>query len=307
MQLLVASSILSINIVQGFLLRGEPTPAANQSHFVRLGADYLVYDEQVSAAAAACDPSTATCRMLRAMRVCGSCAGGAGQLERLGAPFDGGYVTCADAMANAKSALSLGINGVDDWGITVSEDYGLPVNQYDCTNPKRPLCPSTAARCELHFFDECLEDGSRKMQPAKTLAQMLARPDVAVPPGDVMLKMDVESAEWGSFKNADLATLRRFNQIAVEFHGLRQMHRHQEFATVVEKLLQAFVVVHTHGNTCCGNFNFKGFTVPNTFEVTFVRKDSAKALPTCLVGRPNAHLDMPNHRGRQELPVKLPA
>ena len=164
----------------------------------------------------------------------------------------------------------------------VSEDYGLPVNQYDCTNPKRPLCPSTAARCELHFFDEsatalawrkaqrpwpglvshlvlasygrdlvadtswrkqrvslaflassrslccrkdrypservgrrCLEDGSRKMQPAKTLAQMLARPDVAVPPCDVMLKMDVESAEWGSFKNADLATLRRFNQIAV--------------------------------------------------------------------------------------------
>ena len=29
-------------------------------------------------------------------------------------------VTCADAMANAKSALSLGINGVDDWGIAVT-------------------------------------------------------------------------------------------------------------------------------------------------------------------------------------------
>jgi hypothetical protein len=245
--------------------------------------------------------------MLRAMRVCGSCAGGAGQLERLGAPFDGGYVTCADAMANAKSALSLGINGVDDWGITVSEDYGLPVNQYDCTNPKRPLCPSTAARCELHFFDECLEDGSRKMQPAKTLAQMLARPDVAVPPGDVMLKMDVESAEWGSFKNADLATLRRFNQIAVEFHKLGQMHRHQEFAMVVEKLLQAFVVVHTHGNNYGGRFNYQGFTIPAVFEVTFVRKDSAKALPACLAGRPNAHLDTPNNRARPDLPVHLPA
>merc|ERR1719207_253135 len=159
MQLLVASIVLSANVVQGLLLRGGPSPVANQSHFIRLGADYQAYDEQVSAAAAACDPSSATCRMLRAMRVCGSCAGGAGQLERLGAHYDGGYVMCADAMASAKSVLSLGINGVDDWGIAVSEDYGLAVHQYDCTNPKRPLCPPAAAHCDLHFFGECLEDG----------------------------------------------------------------------------------------------------------------------------------------------------
>ena len=66
-------------------------------------------------------------------------------------------------------------------------------------------------------------------------------------------------------------------RVQVEFHGLRQMHRHQEFATVVEKLLQAFVVVHTHGNTCCGNFNFKGFTVPNTFEAPAERGHSPAA------------------------------
>ena len=78
-----------------------------------------------------------------------------------------------------------------------------------------------------------------------------------------------------------LHTSRRFSRPSptpeVEFHKLGQMHRHQEFADVVEKLLQAFVVVHTHGNTCCGNFNFKGFTVPNTFEAPAERGHSPAA------------------------------
>ena len=45
------------------------------------------------------------------------------------------------------------------------------------------------------------------MLPAKTLAQMLSREDVPVPGGDILVKMDVELAEWGSFKHADVDTL----------------------------------------------------------------------------------------------------
>ena len=67
-----------------------------------------------------------------------------------------------------------------------------------------------------------------------------------------------------------LHTSRRFSRPSptpeVEFHKLGQMHRHQEFADVVEKLLQAFVVVHTHGNNYGGRFNYQGFTIPAVFE-----------------------------------------
>ena len=63
------------------------------------------------------------------------------------------------------------------------------------------------------------------MLPAKTLAQMLARDDVHVPAGEVLVKMDIELAEWGSFKNADLATLRRFNQLVVR----RERCRHRGY------------------------------------------------------------------------------
>ncbi len=73
-------------------------------------------------------------------------------LKRYGSPNDGGYLLCADLLSEAASAYSYGIEGRDQWGCDVSKELNIPVHEYDCFDPRRPLCEGG----RLVFHDECV-------------------------------------------------------------------------------------------------------------------------------------------------------
>lgn len=237
-----------------------------------------------------------TCELMRSFRVCGSC-----ELKRYGEAHDGGYLVCADVLESAVGALSLGINGVDGFGIQLSSENHIPVYEFDCINHQAPTCHPP---CELHFEPLCVDKPlglMRDVRDYKSLAELAKR----APAGDLVLKMDVEGAEWGALSNAEPEDLRRYRTMAVEFHGFSEMARHQEFLGVMHKLLQEFVVVHVHGNNCCPAAGFGSYKIPYVLEVTFVRKDLA-APSECRP--PVAHpADAKNIPANVEVPLHLPA
>merc|ERR1719313_1086151 len=217
------------------------------------------------------------CETLRKFRVCGTCADG--PLERLGEANDGGYLVCPSrALAGA---ISLGINGRDGFGAALSQKYAVPVQQYDCFNTKVPQKPPGA---DCTFNAVCVADKPGQ-DPARflPLSAMVQR----MPEGNLLLKMDAEGAEWGALANAPPATLARLEQIAVEVHFLHDTTRYAQFATVMDKLLQDFVVVHNHGNNCCGSVKMGQFAIPKVFELTMVRRSSVQTTP-CVSTRLNA-------------------
>jgi len=245
-----------------------------------------------------------TQELLRTYRPCASCA----KYKRYGEGNDGGYLMCEDDFKEKGmlAAYSYGINGFDGWGNSFSQSHGVPVNQYDCTNP---TVPTPCATCTLHFHYECIR---AELEPAasasyKTLTQQLtANGHNNLGTGTLVMKMDVEGAEWGALANAPPETLARFEQIAFEVHFLGNTARYGQFAAVMDKLLQDFVVVHNHGNNCCGSVRLGEYTIPKVFELTMVRRSAVQTSP-CVSTRLNAQ-DAKNVMLKPHpVPVDLPA
>jgi hypothetical protein len=211
------------------------------------------------------------------------------ELARYGEDHDGGYLACANLLRDVRSAYSYGISGYDGWGCEISTELKIPVHQYDCFNTTQPFCPTG----QPVFHPECIA-ASHSTDPDGRVfdsmqSQFAKNGDAAK---HVIVKMDVEGAEWDSILKTPDEVLARIDQMIFEFHGVDQnILRSLE---VVLKLKKFFYVAHLHiNNFSCypGLKPFGGWA----YEVTFVSKRLAKLDPSGeMATLPNA-LDTPNN------------
>jgi len=75
-------------------------------------------------------------------------------LKRFGSANDGGYLLCENLIEKLGAAYSYGVGPNDDWGCEVSTRYRVPVHQYDCFDPARPVCKTGT----FDFHAECIGD-----------------------------------------------------------------------------------------------------------------------------------------------------
>lgn len=184
-------------------------------------------------------------------------------LARIGSKNDGGYVMCANLMGEAKAGYSYGIGGHDEWGCSISKTLGAPVHQYDCFQPPNVPCPGGT----FVPHNECVWPRTETVENRvfDTLANQIARN------GDagkrLIVKIDVEGAEWRSLLEAPDAVLDQFDQLAMELHGTNEAH----FIDVIQKLKRLFHLVNIHYN----NWACSGDVAPfpaNAYQVLFVNK-----------------------------------
>jgi hypothetical protein len=170
------------------------------------------------------------------------------QLERFGEPNDGGYLMCANLLDRVESAYSYGIGGYDKWGCDISTRLKIPIHQYDCFNTTEPSCPAGAPV----FHAECVGAvaGSEDGRQFDTIENQLQKNgDVAK---RLVIKIDVEGAEWDSLLETSDGLLNRIDQMAVEFHWMRDesgrwLHV-EKYEAVIERLKTFFHVAHIHFN-----------------------------------------------------------
>lgn len=223
------------------------------------------------------------------------------ELARFGEKHDGGYMTCGNLLAGVKSAYSYGISGYDGWGCQISTDLKVPIHQYDCFNTTHPLCPTG----KPVFHPECIA-GTRTTDPEGRLFDSME--SQFVKNGDagkhVIVKMDVEGAEWDSMLKTPDAVFEKIDQMIFEFHGVETANLARAFEVVL-KLKKHFHIAHLHINnfSCTSEFPpFPGWA----YEVTFVSKRLAKADPGGTVTLPHP-LDTPNDPAAPDCPVRSPA
>jgi len=210
------------------------------------------------------------------------------QFERFGEPNDGGYLLCGNLLATAESAYSYGIAGYDGWGCDVSRRLNSPVHEYDCFDTRRPSCPGGRPS----FHAECLsgertvDEGNRVFD---TFAHQLVRN------GDarrrLIVKIDIEGAEWESLAATPDSVLERIDQLTIEFHHpfeaplasvFRRLRIDQPLTprlwmvddralNVITRLKRFFHIAHVHFNnyTCTGDLS----PLPAwAYEVLFVNR-----------------------------------
>ena len=135
-------------------------------------------------------------------------------LERFGERGDGGYLLCGNLLEGVTAGYSYGISGYDGWGCDVATKRGVPVHQYDCFNLTRPACAATTV-----FHEECVGSATATTEGRRfdTLQrQLAANGDGAA---HVVMKVDVEGAEWDAFLATPYDVLARVDQLVVEFQG----------------------------------------------------------------------------------------
>lgn len=130
-----------------------------------------------------------------------------------------------------------------------------------------------------------------------SLATLLAHVRRGDPARWVLVKMDIEGAEYDSLAAAS-GQLGRISALAIEFHELGR--NWQRFTATMDRLADSFAIAHLHGNNCLGYV--PGSRVPETLEVTLVHRSLAAGdLPPADAHYPLPALDAPNDRRRPDL------
>jgi hypothetical protein len=186
------------------------------------------------------------------------------ELKRFGEANDGGYLLCGNLLKDVQSAYSYGISGYDGWGCDISRQLKVNVHEYDCFNLQEPVCEAGT----LVFHPECVAGDRHKDAEGRlfdTPASQIARNDDAG--RHLVVKMDVEGAEWETLLKMSNSTLDQIDQLAVEFHGANG----SQFKDVMEKLKRRFYIANLHFNnySCApSNWPFPAWA----YEVLFVNK-----------------------------------
>ena len=160
--------------------------------------------------------------------------------KRFGSANDGGYLMCENLIEPLDTAYSYGVGSNDDWACEVSRTYHVPVHQYDCFDPARPTCNGGT----FVFHNECVGDqtGHRGSRFFDTLENQIRRN------GDtgrrLIIKMDIEGAEWDSLLATPDELLASIPQITMEMHG----YDDPKIVEVLRKLKRNFYLVNLHFN-----------------------------------------------------------
>jgi hypothetical protein len=161
-------------------------------------------------------------------------------LKRYGSTNDGGYLLCQNLIAGLEGLYSYGIDAEDNFGCQVSTEFRVPAHQYDCFTDRRPTCRSVSPV----FHDECVGPKAETIggQAFATLSSQIAKNGHAGK--RVLVKVDIEGAEWDSMMAAPDEVLERIDQMPMELHNANW----QQSLDVIRKLKRTFYVVSLHFN-----------------------------------------------------------
>ena len=192
-------------------------------------------------------------------------------LLRVGDAGDGGYVM-VEAF-DAAGAISVGIGGNVSWDLDVAR-RGLTIAMFDPTIAAAPATVpgGTFHRVGLGTPAQATSSGLA-LQPLAGLLALAAAPAA----GDLILKIDIEGAEWDAL--ADVDDFARYPQVVLELHDLGRLADARSAANVLH-LLRAIrsthLPVHVHANNEAGLAAFGAYWLPEVLEVSYVRRDLAR-------------------------------
>ena len=206
--------------------------------------------------------------------------------KRFGYSGDGGYLL-RDDISESDICISLGIGDNYSFDKDIAK-HCSQVLMFDHTiTPPKPI--------SSNMIFEKIGIASEESKGFTTIEKIIANlPERS----DLILKIDVEGAEWEVLESLTLETLSRFRQIAAEFHNLHSIHDSNQFDQIVNslsKISQTHLLVNFHVNNWASYQLVAGVPFPDVVEVTYVRRASS-------IGVFVNHENTPNQSNNADLP-----
>jgi hypothetical protein len=214
------------------------------------------------------------------------------ELIRIGGAGDGGYLI-PDDLEGIEYCFSPGVNTVSDFEDDLA-DRGIKSFLADYSVDGPPI-----SRPEFVFDKKFV--GALNDEKFFTFAAWKDK-YLKDYPGDMILQMDIEGAEYPVILSTPAELLNQFRILVIEIHYLDRLLDPGCFdllASCFEKLLASFSVVHIHPNNFYGSAKSGDIEIPRLLEFTFLNNARiSNAKPAQRFPHP---LDAPNVLYRREL------
>lgn len=153
-------------------------------------------------------------------------------------------------------------------------DKSIPVYQYDHTLDAPPV-----SHPGFRFHKKQIGAAKDDRETITTITEQKRLAKAA----SVLLKIDIEHAEWDVFDDTADGTLSLFSQIIGEFHGFDEVLDDKWFdcaMRIFHKLNKQFRLVHVHGNNYASQFVLANMRFPSTLELTFANRTRYDLTPS---------------------------
>lgn len=179
----------------------------------------------------------------------------------------GGYIMLDD-VRNKDIFYSFGISTDVTWDSWPAERWNKPVYMYDHTIDRLPYEHNNFRWERIGI---CGENDIGKNKNLKSLSELL-KVNGHCDNEDMILKMDVEGAEWDVLSTFPADELDRFDQITLEMHWFLDLNNRGKIIESLKNLNKYHQIVHIHGNCFSLSIPMDGYNMPNIMEATYVRK-----------------------------------
>lgn len=177
---------------------------------------------------------------------------------------------------------------------------GYEIFMYDMTIDALPQ-----QHPNFHFFKEGISGNKDESKSLDTLENFIKR-NGHENEDNLILKMDVEGAEWNFLNTVSSDTLNQFDQMTFEFHDMIQPKNSTQIEKTIaafEKLNKTHTPVHIHGNNHGSFLNIEGLGIfPDTPEITYIRNKNRNLEDDAEILLPIA-LDEPNNPFLPDIPL----
>jgi hypothetical protein len=186
---------------------------------------------------------------------------------RLGPAGDGGYLV-PDDLDDIRACFSPGVS--DEAGFELSfANRGVPCFLTDASVQEAPVKHNNIS------FEPLFLGPTSDSERFISLEDWVTKKQIG--PGDLILQMDIEGAEYQVLTSTSQNLLKRFRIIAIELHHLEFILTNTVaalgFEAFIRNLREGFEVVHIHPNNNRRPVFHKGIEIPPVIEMTLIRKD----------------------------------
>jgi hypothetical protein len=209
---------------------------------------------------------------------------------RLGQDFDGGYVIADIPNIKYDILISGGIN--DD--ISFEEEFTNKYKNSKCFAFDNTISSLPYENSNIIFIKQNI--GDKNNSEITNLHELIHVSD------SIFIKMDIEGGEIPWLKSLSDKQMNKFEQIVMEFHFPFSDNEKDVFS----KINNNHVLVHFHGNNCCGVCEHKGVKFPNIFECTYLHKKYFINEPELNTDLIPSKLDMKNVWTNEEIYINYP-
>jgi hypothetical protein len=214
---------------------------------------------------------------------------------RVGPNGDGGYVLL-DNFRPGQTVVSVGIGASPFFDLAMAHK-GLRVYMFDHTIEGVENLPDSCI-----FMREGVSGEDKPDALTFSLQSIVNKSNPFT--YNMILKMDIEGAEWEVLSAVSRDLLMRFEQLTFEFHGLHSICSGpwgERIVQVLEKINHDFTLFHVHANNYAEIQIVAGFPICQVLEVSYVRSDLiTRARSKTIYPTP---LDSPNNRSRMDHPL----